>query len=375
MSAINESFTAYSDTQTNIHAGLVDVLANLMIVKLCARASYELNRLQQGHQHEIVAHQNAMWQLEKSRLFQSALALALVISSFALLLISWQQHRVTLGDFALLPMLIFSVLGMVWWMDAQVRLIFRALGQVRMSIHFLNQMDAESLVAQPVQVSDVIQSGSIVFDRVTFGYTSNRYQFNKLSVSIPSGQKVGLVGLSGSGKTTFAHLILGLLTPNAGRILLDGHDIQSVDSFYRNRQIAVVDQDTHLFNRSVMENIRYGNPEITDHDLQKICCIAQCDTFIRALPEGYHTRVGERGVQLSGGQKQRIAVARALVKASKILILDEALSAQDPITECKVSEALFKYISNQTILIISHRFNVLAVVDRILVFGRRAYRW
>jgi ATP-binding cassette subfamily B protein len=191
-----------------------------------------------------------------------------------------------------------------------------------------------------------------------------------MNVTIQSGSKTGLVGFSGSGKSTFVNLILRFFDVSSGKILIDWQDIKQVTQDSLRQSIALIPQDTSLFHRSLMENIRYGRLEATDEEVFEVSKQAHCDEFIRQLPEGYQTLVGERGIKLSGGQRQRIAIARAMLKKAPILILDEATSALDSVTEKYIQESLHELMTGCTTIVIAHRLSTLAEMDRILVFSK-----
>jgi len=192
--------------------------------------------------------------------------------------------------------------------------------------------------------------------------------FEDKTLTIKAGEKVGLVGFSGSGKTTFVNLILRHYDPDSGKILIDGQDICKVTQKSLRQQIALIPQDPSLFHRTIMDNLRYGRLEATDDEVYEASKKAHCHEFIMQLPEGYHTIVGERGSKISGGQRQRIAIARAILKNAPILILDEATSALDSITEKYIQEALHVLTKARTTLVVAHRLSTLSEMDRILVF-------
>jgi ATP-binding cassette subfamily B protein len=220
--------------------------------------------------------------------------------------------------------------------------------------------------AKPLHVTQ----GEIIFDNVTFHYLANNRLFENKHVEIAAGSKVGLVGFSGSGKTTFVNLILRFFDIGGGRITIDGQDIASVTQDSLRAQISMIPQDTSLFHRSLMENIRYGRLDATDEEVIEAAKKAHCHEFICQLPEGYNALVGERGVKLSGGQRQRIAIARAILKNAKILILDEATSALDSVTEQYIQESLETLMRGCTTIVIAHRLSTLSAMDRILVFDK-----
>jgi ATP-binding cassette subfamily B protein len=211
--------------------------------------------------------------------------------------------------------------------------------------------------------------GAVDFDSVTFAYASRPdvSALRDFSVHVKPGETVGLVGPSGAGKTTIFNLLLRFYDPTSGHVRVDGVDVASADLDELRRRISLVPQDVAIFADSVLENIRYGSPEASEDDVRKAAMAAQADTFIRALPEGYGTRLGERGVTLSGGQRQRLAIARAILKNAPILLLDEATSALDAENERAVQQALEVVMRDRTTLVIAHRLATVQKADRILV--------
>jgi len=220
------------------------------------------------------------------------------------------------------------------------------------------------------QDAEIPNSGRIEFRDLSFGYSNEQLIFQHLNVTIPAGQRVGLVGFSGSGKSTFVSLILRLYDPQGGRILIDGHDIRMMTQDSLHSQLSLIPQDPNLFHRTLMENIRYGRLEATDDEIVDAARKAHADGFIRNIKDQYASLVGERGVKLSGGQRQRIAIARVVVKNAPILILDEATSSLDSITEQAIQETLNEVMQGKTVIVVAHRLSTIAHLDRILVFDQ-----
>ena len=220
--------------------------------------------------------------------------------------------------------------------------------------------------AQPLQVRE----GRIEFRDVCFAYEPGRPVFENLNVEIQPGQRVGLVGFSGSGKSTFVSLILRNYEPQSGHILIDGQDIVQATQESLHRQVSLIPQDPSLFHRSLKENIAYGRLQASDNEIREASRLAHADGFIEAMPEGYDALVGERGVKLSGGQRQRIAIARVMLKDAPILILDEATSSLDSVTEKTIQENLDRVMGRKTVIAIAHRLSTIAHLDRILVFDQ-----
>jgi ATP-binding cassette subfamily B protein len=214
-----------------------------------------------------------------------------------------------------------------------------------------------------------VAQGEIAFDKVTFGYPKHGAPlFERLSVVVRPGEKVALVGPSGSGKTTFVKLIQRLYDLRGGRILIDGQDVASVTQESLRRAIALVPQDPVLFHRSLAENIACARPKASNAEIERAARLAHAHDFIVRLPEGYATLVGERGVKLSGGERQRIAIARAILADRPILILDEATSSLDSVSEVAIQDALQQLMAGRTTVVIAHRLSTIRAVDRILVF-------
>jgi ATP-binding cassette subfamily B protein len=226
------------------------------------------------------------------------------------------------------------------------------------------------IVDVPGAVRTTIDRGRIEYRDVTFGYTPEQPIFQHLSVTIPAGQRVGLVGFSGSGKSTFVSLILRLYDPQGGQILIDGQDIGAMTQDSLHSQLSLIPQDPNLFHRTLRENIRYGRLEASDAEVIDAARKAHAHDFITKIKDQYASLVGERGVKLSGGQRQRIAIARVVIKNAPVLILDEATSSLDSITEQAIQETLNDVMQDKTVIVVAHRLSTIAHLDRILVFDQ-----
>ncbi len=275
----------------------------------------------------------------------------------------WIGGSVTAGDVVLVSALTFRILH-------GSRDLALALVDATQQLGAID--DTLRIIVQPHGLEDtdtqlMLAEGDITFEGVGFGYPERGMVFEQLDLHIPAGQKVGVVGSSGAGKSTLIHLIQRLDDVQHGRILLDGQDIRSVSQDSLREKIAVVPQETALFNRSIRENIRYGRPDASDEEVVQAARRAFCDSFIRELPQGYDTLVGERGVMLSGGQRQRLGIARAFLKDAPILILDEATSALDTQSEAEIQAALDNLVHNRTVVAVAHRLSTLSSFDRIIV--------
>jgi ATP-binding cassette, subfamily B, bacterial len=220
--------------------------------------------------------------------------------------------------------------------------------------------------AKPLQLT----GGSIQFRDVSFSYPSGQGVLDHFVLDVPAGQKIGLVGRSGAGKSTIIALLQRLYDPTQGEVCIDGQNIAHVSQESLRSSIAVVQQDISLFHRSLLENLRYGRPEASDEEVFRAVEAAKCTEFINQLPEGFDTLVGERGMKLSGGQRQRLAIARAFLMDAPLVLLDEATSALDTESEQSIQEALARLFKGRTVIAIAHRLSTLDAFDRIVVLDR-----
>ena len=216
----------------------------------------------------------------------------------------------------------------------------------------------------------IVNQGEIRFEDVHFHYVPEREILKGISFEVPAGKTVAIVGPSGAGKSTVSRLIYRFYEPSSGRILIDGQNIADVTQASLRAAIGMVPQDTVLFNDTIGYNIRYGRWDAAPEDITEAARLAQIDTFVRSLPEGYDTSVGERGLKLSGGEKQRVAIARTILKNPPILLLDEATSALDSFTEKEIQDALERISRGRTTLVIAHRLSTVINADEILVIDK-----
>ena len=358
----------HAESVTTLTGKIVDSITNIQNVRLFARTPYESDYLKYYQEQELSKAKRYNWHIEKMKIFLGLASLAFMSSLVFTLIYGWMHHWVSLGDFTLINMLAFSILGFMWYMSYQLTIFIKEWGKITAALQILATEHDMQDAPQATKLN--VSAGRITFDKVTFSYGPSVSVFNELSLQIQPGEKVGLVGFSGSGKSTFVNLILRFYLLNSGKISIDDQDITQVTARSLREQIAMIPQDPSLFHRSLLDNIRYGNTEASDEEVIAAAKIAHCDEFIRDLPEGYHTLVGERGVKLSGGQRQRIAIARCALKAAPILILDEATSALDTVTEKFIQSSLEKLMQDRTTLVIAHRLSTLANMDRILVFDQ-----
>lgn len=355
-------------TESHVSGAIVDSISNTQNVRYFSRylfeSSYLLNALllMKKSFHTKEKFMIIYWTL------QGLSQTAMLGCMFFLLVHLRKQGLVSTGDFALILSLCIEVGFTVWWTIEQIDYLTESIGKCNQSLRSL--FIPLEITDDPQAKELHVATGNIQFDCVDFSYQKETPLFHNKSVTILAGQKVGLVGYSGSGKTTFVNLILRLYDVQKGRILIDGQDIATVTQNSLRAHIGMIPQDSSLFHRTLMENIRYGKIDATDDDVINAAKRAHAHDFIEKLPEGYESLVGERGIKLSGGQRQRIAIARAILKDAPILILDEATSALDSVTEHIIQEAILDLMKNKTSLVIAHRLSTLLHMDRILVFDQ-----
>ena len=295
------------------------------------------------------------------------LLLRAAVIGFVLILWSWGQASA--GDVAFVLTSFFVLQGYLRDIGTHIRNLQRSINDMEELVDFQSQ--PLGIEDRPGAGPIAITQGRISFDDVTFHYGSHRTAlYRDFSVEIEPGERVGLVGHSGSGKTTFVKLIQRLYDVNAGRILIDGQDISRVEQSSLRGQIAIVQQEPILFHRSLAENIAYARPSASQAEIEHAARLASAHDFITRLPKGYGTLVGERGVKLSGGERQRVAIARAFLADAPILILDEATSSLDSESEVLIQQAMERLMVGRTTLVIAHRLSTVRALDRLLVFDQ-----
>lgn len=364
----NYLWEKHSDSVSTLSGKIVDVFSNVSSMRLFARGQYETNYLQKYQTEEIHKAKKAMWLIEINRFILGLSGLFLIFSMVFLLLYYWAHRYITIGDFTQIGMQMFWLLGWIWFVSFQMSIFAREIGTVNDALNLITK--GHDIVDLPNAIKLKVTVGKIQFENVTFGYHKKREIFKNLNVTLVGGQRIGLVGFSGSGKSTFVNLILRFYDIGSGKILIDDQDITKVTQDSLREQIAMIPQDPTLFHRTLMENIRYGKLTATNEEVIAAAKLAHCEEFIDKLDQGYHTMVGERGIKLSGGQRQRIAIARAILKNAPILILDEATASLDTVTEKLIQESLHTVMQDRTTIVIAHRLSTLADMDRILVFHK-----
>ena len=362
-----------ADTRSALVGRVVDSYTNILTVKLFARADEERSAVKEA----VRANTDAF--LRSLRLNSTVAGLLSVMNSLllaatgALSVHLWSRGVMTSGEAATGLALVMRILAMSGWVMHTVRDVFENIGTIQESMQTIAR--PHGLVDAPQAPRLKVTRGEIRFEDVSFHYGREEGVIEGLDLTIRAGEKVGLVGTSGAGKTTITSLLLRLHDVEGGRILIDGQDIARVSQDSLRSSIAVVTQDTSLLHRSIRDNIAYGRPGATEREIMEAARLAHAHDFIMGLEDhrgrrGYDAHVGERGVKLSGGQRQRIAIARVILKNAPILVLDEATSALDSEVEAAIQESLSTLMEGKTVLAIAHRLSTIAALDRLIVLEK-----
>lgn len=347
---------------------VVDAVTNLTSTRLFARLDYEREYLDGQLSKELRAVMKSNSYSERVRWFQYSAAAVLKIGVLYYALQLWGRGEISVAEFVVASTTTLLIINEARNLSRRFLEFFEYLGNIANGVHTI--VRPHEIVDVPGAVVKTIERGRIEFRDVSFAYAPEQPIFQHLNVTIAAGQRVGLVGFSGSGKSTFVSLILRLYDPQAGQILIDGQDIRTMRQDSLHSQLSLIPQDPNLFHRSLLENIRYGRLAATDEEVVDAARKAHAHDFITRIKGQYASLVGERGVKLSGGQRQRIAIARVVVKNAPILILDEATSSLDSVTEQAIQETLDDVMQNKTVIVVAHRLSTIAHLDRILVFDQ-----
>ncbi|UQS88217.1 ABC transporter ATP-binding protein/permease [Pseudomonas chlororaphis subsp. piscium] len=343
-------------------------MSNLANIRLFARHSFEYRYLGSFLDKEVKAANRSLGYMEKIRWFQTSCGVVLKLGLLLLALYLWRTQRIDIASFVMATSLSLLIINDVGNLSRRFLELFEATGNIANGVNTL--IRPHEVIDQPQAQPLRIQRGDIEFRGVGFAYGTGPAIFQQLNILIPAGQKVGLVGASGSGKSTLVNLLLRLYDVQQGAVLIDGVDVRSVTQHSLHQQIGLIPQEPGLFHRSIRENIHYGRLDASPEELAQAIHRAGASEFIEGMELGYESLVGERGVKLSGGQRQRIAIARVLLKNAPILVMDEATSSLDSITERFIQDKLDEIMEDKTVLVVAHRLSTVAHLDRILVFDK-----
>jgi ATP-binding cassette subfamily B protein len=354
----------FADKAAAVDGEMVDVINNMPLVRAFCGLSLEHDRFDATVNREVTARGRSLRYLEKLRLTHAAVTVVLTIALLAWAIMLWQHGGASTGDVVLVCTLGLSILNAT--RDLAVALVDVTQHVARLTEAIATLLLPHELRDHPKAEPLVKAGAAIVFNKVSFRYPGGLQVFDKFSLRLNAGQRVGLVGQSGGGKSTVFTLLQRFYDVNQGHIAIDGQNISKVTQESLRAAISVVPQDISMFHRSIMENVRYGRPSATDDEVLRAAIAARCD-FVETLPEGLETMVGDRGVKLSGGQRQRIAIARAFLKDAPILLLDEATAALDSESEEAIREALARLMRGRTVIAIAHRLATLRNFDRVIM--------
>jgi len=357
-----------NESDTDASGKAVDSLLNFETVKYFGSESREASRYDKAMERFEKASVKAYISLAVLNAGQAIIFTGGLTICMVLVVDGIRQGRHTIGDFVLVNAMLLQLYQPLNFMGMVYREIKQAIIDIDQMFDVLDQEPeiADLPGAKPLHISN----GEVVFENVRFAYTPQRTILDGISFTVPAGKTVALVGPSGGGKSTISRLLFRFYEPQSGRILIDGQNITEVKQVSLRAAIGMVPQDTVLFNDTILYNIRYGRWDASHEEIEEAAKFAQIDRFIKSLPDGYETSVGERGLKLSGGEKQRVAIARTILKAPPILVLDEATSALDSFTEREIQNALDTISRGRTTLVIAHRLSTIINADEILVLEK-----
>lgn len=354
-----------AEVDSKTTAYLADTITNQNNVSLFAGQKFE----SQGYKK--VTNQQAKvtkfsWDLSSIiEAVQGFLTVAIEFFIFYYAIKYWKDGVISIGVFVMLQAYVLTLIDQFWGVTRIVRDVYQS---------YADAKEMTEILLLPHEINDVptakelvVNNGEIEFKKLGFSFNKTREVLKDINLIIKPGEKVALIGPSGAGKTTFVRLLLRLYQPTSGKILVDEQDICSATQESLRNNISLVPQDPVLFHRTLAENIGYGKRDATMQEIEKAATLAHCDEFIKELPKGFETFVGERGIKLSGGERQRVAIARAILKNAPILILDEATSSLDSNSEALIQDALNNLMKNKTVIVIAHRLSTIQKMDRIIV--------
>ncbi|MDB9814639.1 ABC transporter ATP-binding protein/permease [bacterium] len=362
-----------SNARSDMTGRITDTFSNILTVKLFSHAKRENLYIKNSMQHFLTVVHGQFRLVTGFTVSVCIINSLLILSTIWLSIYLWSLDLISIGAIAAAVGLVIKLYGMSQWVMWETSRLFENIGIVQDGISTISI--PYTLNDTPKATSLVVNKGEIFFNRVRFNYEGSDTLFDDLSLKIKAGEKVGLVGRSGAGKSTFVNLLLRFFDVKHGSIFIDGQDITGVTQESLRENIGVVTQDTSLLHRSIRDNILYGKPSASVDEMLNVATQAKVHEFVDSLTDhlgrsGYDAYVGERGVKLSGGQRQRIAIARVLLKDAPILILDEATSALDSETELAIQENLHSLMQGKTVVAIAHRLSTIAEMDRLIVMDK-----
>ncbi|UVW34869.1 ABC transporter ATP-binding protein/permease [SAR92 clade bacterium H455] len=365
--------TLQADARSMMTGRIVDSYTNIITLKLFSHSSRESAYVKEGMSEFLDTVHPQMRLVTKLNITLWTLNMCLVFSTAALGIYLWVNGAITPGAIAIVMSMAIRLTGMSHWIMWEISSLFENIGTVQDGI---NTISIPQTITDSDSVSELeIGQGEIQFKDVNFAYNNDEVVFDNLNLTISGGEKVGIVGRSGAGKSSLVNLLLRFFDIQSGNLTIDQQELRNVSQDSLRANIAMVTQDTSLLHRSVRENIMFGRPDASEEQMIEAAKRAQAHEFILSLRDntgrhGYDAHVGERGVTLSGGQRQRIAIARVLLKDAPILVLDEATSALDSEVEATIQQSLNQLMEGKTVIAIAHRLSTIAAMDKLIVFDQ-----
>jgi ATP-binding cassette, subfamily B, bacterial len=357
---------AVAEADSAVGARYADTITNILTVKMFGAEKRETKQFEHTtEKHRALRHHALMQEVFWNGIIQGVLIGVFNVAMLWITIELWLDGVISAGTIVLVQLYVMSSFDMVWRMSRDIVRVSAALTDAHEMVQILERpLDVEDkAVTIPLRVTD----GAVTFSHVSFGYGEDTSVIHDLDLAIRPGEKVALVGHSGAGKTTMVKLLLRFVDPTSGAVLIDGTDIRDVPQTELRKHIAYVPQEPLLFHRSIYENIAYGKTDATKEQIEDVARKAKVHEFVERIPEGYESLVGERGVKLSGGERQRIAIARAMLKDAPIVLLDEATSSLDSISEHMIQQAFEALMEGRTTIAVAHRLSTIRHMDRIIV--------
>ncbi|BAK74914.1 ABC transporter, ATP-binding/permease protein [Pseudogulbenkiania sp. NH8B] len=370
---LGRAASAQADARSLMTGRITDAYTNIATVKLFSHGQREAGFARSAMQEFMLTAYRQMRLVSGFEVTNHALSMVLIASTAGATLWLWSQGQVGVGAVAAATAMALRLNGISHWIMWEMSSLFEHIGTVQDGIATLSRSIA--VTDRPDAKPLAVTRGEVRFEAVDFGYGGERKVIDQLTLTVRPGEKIGLVGRSGAGKSTIVNLLLRFYDVEGGRILIDGQDIAAVTQDSLRAQVGMVTQDTSLLHRSVRDNLLYGRPDASDEQMVAAARRAEAHEFIQTLTDpkgrhGYEAHVGERGVKLSGGQRQRIAIARVMLKDAPILLLDEATSALDSEVEAAIQGSLYRLMQGKTVVAIAHRLSTIAAMDRLVVLDR-----
>jgi len=364
---MKKTFMKARENTGDLSGQISESLQGIRLVKIFSNEGKELDKMLRAGENLLSVQKNSFKTVGKLHggieFFSNVMNLTIIVLGGALISIG----QMKISDLVAFLLYMMMCMRPVFQLMMLTEVYQRGMAGVIRYRELMNLPESSELSAERVAQIEGTDNQAIEFSHVNFGYENNPPIFNDFNLSIAAGEHVGIVGMTGGGKTTLCELLLGMYDLNGGKISINGRDIKTVKTDSLRREIGMIQQDTFLFSASVKDNIAYGREDATEEEIINAAKLAEAHEFISALPQGYNTFIGERGVKLSGGQKQRLAIARMFLRNPKILILDEATSALDNETERQIQRAMQKLSENRTTITVAHRLATVRNSNRILV--------